>query len=216
MHPFLIALALLAFSLGSSLHATVGIYFGPENQTTKKGWEKGSYAKDFRLSGKVYFLVEFEPDTKRSVEIRLHGKHYRVRAERQLWEQSFSYTQNTHGTVLSDAGRLSETGGPVYHVSWQGRKSWNRGTPMVDPKTGLSYRTPTSLTGHQDLHFMQVIDQDFRQVSTRRTASVTVHVPATKASNDAGDTFEQALQRLKTRLEAAGFTASQTDMDFLD
>jgi hypothetical protein len=215
MHPFLIVFALIVFSLGSSLHATVGIYFGPENQSTRQGHYRATKAKDVRLSGKVYLLIDLE--AWRSVEIRLHGKQYRMRPERQFFHQTFVYTANTDATVWSDAGRGTVTAGPIYYVSWQGKKTRGRGVPNFDPKTGMYSWVPTSLTGRQDLHFLQEYDTDARFVSTRRTASVTVHAPLTKESNAAEDTFEQALQRLKSRLEAAGYTASQTDDgDFLD
>jgi hypothetical protein len=222
MRTLPIALVVIATGLAPSAQAIVGIYAGTENQTTSETYSGAphGFSRENRVSGRVYFLYDFE--TTRSVEIRIHGKQYRVRAERDLVDQTFVRTIKNIGNytwVLSDAGKNAVPAGTknLFNVSWRGTKAWSGAGPAVDPKSGLMGEYPTAFTGRQDIVTKSIdLDSAVYSVLTRRVAPVSLSAPITKACNDANENFDQALVRLKAKLDAAGYTESTSAGDFLN
>lgn len=220
MRAFLIALAVVATALTPSAEAIVGIYAGTENQTTRESYVGlGGYTRENRLSGRVYFLYEF--GTSRSVEIRIHGKQYRVREERVLVDQTFARTQKNGAIylwVFSGAGKKSPQAGAteLFNVSWQGSKTFSVTDGPINPKSGLPSNYPTVLSGRQE--FVRNANDDIilSNILTRRATPVSLSAPITKASNDANENFDQALVRLKAKLNATGYTESTSAGDFLN
>jgi hypothetical protein len=222
MRAFLIALGVASTVLAQPAQAIVGIYSGAENQTSKEYtfvFPKGT-SEEFRRSGRVYFLYELE--THRSVEIRIDGKQYRVRAERTLVDVEFVRSQKNsieiYSRVLSGVGQSVPPGGgtKLFHVTWQGSKAWSGADPVIDPKSGMPRAYPTSLSGRQDIvrKFTDIdIDLNF---FTRRTATLSLSVPVTKECNAANENFDQALVRLKNRLNASGYTENSEPNHPLD
>lgn len=222
MKSFLIALTVAATVYAQSAQATVGIYAGTENQITRDSYVgRGGYSRENRLSGRVYFLYEF--GTSRSVEIRIHGKQYRVREERILVDQTF-FRAIKNGSIttwfLSGAEKKSPHAGAteLINVSWQGSKTFSVTDGPINPKSGLPTDYPTVLSGRQEFvsKFNNDSDATVSNTLTRRTAPLSLSAPVTKECNAANDNFEQALARLKTRFNAAGYTESTSINDFLN
>jgi hypothetical protein len=211
MRAFLIALGVATSFFAPPAQAIVGIYAGTENQSSKEYtfvFPKGT-SKEYRLSGRVYFLYDFA--TNRSVEIRIDGKQYRVRAERTLVDVDFARNHPKgaiYSRVLSGVAQSTSPseGTRVFQVTWQGAKTFAGAGWAIDPKTGLQNSYPTALSGRQD-SVRKFTDLDtFLHCFTRRAATLSLSAPVTKEANAANENFDQALVRLKNRLNAAGYT----------
>jgi hypothetical protein len=215
LHRILPAFAAVLLMSQPAAQATVGIYFGTETERTGTlVTGLGSISSGTRSSSSsVYFLYELE--TGRSIEVQLVKSGYVVRKERSLVHVSTPRTSSTTGpatmdTILITGARTDfPNGGKVANVTWNGVKNYNVFNPETDASTGLPVVFPKTFGSLQDFTFADYVNDavdTHSSSTTRRRSSVNVVPALTKASNTAGDSFDAALQRLKTALEAKGRT----------
>ena len=163
--------------------------------------------------------LEFEGQ----VEIRIDKKEYRVRAEHKLVDVNFARTNPKGGQIFSRVLSTAEKTTPqvattkVFHVTWQGSKIATGSAWTIDPKTGLQNEYPTALSGRQDTVWKWTDSTvAFVHVFTRRSTTLSLSALVTKEANAANETFDQALVRLKNRLNTAGYTENTDPTHPLD